>query len=204
MYVLVNSTYCCCSVSVCLPVSVVACPFAVAVLRASLRLPVRVYSVYVQSPKLLVGSTFSVSVLRVSAAVCGGGTEMATLIIVTRVLPGYHVPGIRTAVATGSCIDLLRSFFWAGSVGTSLASRKFPPNTASFYYFLDLSSFSLLSTWYTFFVLPFSHFFRFFFSSFFVVPSFLYVRKANRQQHLIRIFSQVWLTLSPLTGRHPD
>ena len=39
----------------------------------------------------------------------------------------------------------------------------------------------------TCFVLPFSHFFRFFFSSFFVVPS-LFIRKASRQQQLIRIF----------------
>ena len=59
---------------------------------------------------------------------------------------------------------------------------SFHLNTASFYYLLDLSSFSLLSP--LFLYLRFSHFF--FFSSFFVVPS-LFIPNANRQQ-LIRIF----------------
>ena len=52
-------------------------------------------------------------------------------------------------------IDLLRFFFWAGSVSTSLASQTSHLNTASFYYLRDLSSFSLLST---LFVLSFPQF----------------------------------------------
>ena len=79
---------------------------------------------------------------------------------------------------------LLRPFSWAGSVGTSLASQKFHLNTASFYYLLDLSSFSSLSP-------LFLYYFRFLFFFvlcflIFVVPS-LFIRKAGRQQ-LIRIF----------------
>ena len=47
---------------------------------------------------------------------------------------------------TTRAIDLLRYFSWAGSVGTSLASQSSHLNTASFFYLLGLSSFSLFPT----------------------------------------------------------
>ena len=49
-------------------------------------------------------------------------------------------------VVTTRAIDLLRYFSWAGSVGTSLASQSSHLNTASFFYLLGLSSFSLFPT----------------------------------------------------------
>ena len=79
----------------------------------------------------------------------------------------------------------LRFFFWAGSVGTSLASHKFPP--AHRLLLLLAGPFQLFFAFYFFcnFVLSFFVFIP----SFFVVPS-LFIRKANRQQQLIRIFSK--------------
>ena len=77
---------------------------------------------------------------------------------------------------------------------------NFHVNTASFYYLLDLSSFSLLSP---LFLYDF-RFLIFFVSSFphFLVSS-LFIRKASRQQQL-GFFPSIRLTLSPVTGRRPD
>ena len=50
----------------------------------------------------------------------------------------------------------IRYFFWAGSVGISLAPHKFPPEHRLL--LLLAGPFQLLFAFYTFFVLPFSHF----------------------------------------------
>ena len=54
------------------------------------------------------------------------------------------------------CINILRSFFWAGSVGTFLASHKLPPEHRL--RLLLAGPFQLFFAFYTFFVLTCSHF----------------------------------------------
>ena len=108
---------------------------------------------------------------------------------------------IYTALLLCSCtpalyIDIPRFFFWAGSVGTSLASHKFPPEhrlrlllAGPFQLFFAFSTFVVL--------LAFSHFFRFC-SLIFAVPS-LFIREASRQQ-LIRIFPKYTADTRPCDG----
>ena len=100
------------------------------------------------------------------------------------------IPGTRT------CLDI-RFFFWSGSVGTSLASQKFPPEHRLL--LLHAGPFQLFFAFSTFFVLlPFFSFFSFLFFLIFVVPS-LFIRKASRQQ-LIRIFPKYTTDTQPCDG----
>ena len=104
-------------------------------------------------------------------------------------------PSSKPPLYTG--INTLISFLGAGSVGTSLASQKFPAEhrlrplfAGPFQLFFAFSTFSVL--------LPFSHFFRFF------VPSFLlfrlvFIRKASCQQ-LIGIFPKYTADTQPCDG----
>ena len=94
----------------------------------------------------------------------------------------------------------IRYFFWAGSVGISLAPHKFPPEHRLL--LLLAGPFQLFFAPSTFFVLlPFSHFFRFFDSSFLLFRLCLYLKPANNE---LGLFPSIRLTLSPVTGRRPD
>ena len=74
-------------------------------------------------------------------------------------------------------MDILRSFFWARSVGTSLASHKLPPEHRLLLFLAEhFLIFFAFST--SFVLLPFSQFFRFFVSSFLLFRLCLYVKPA--------------------------
>ena len=74
-------------------------------------------------------------------------------------------------------------------------------STASVYYLLE--TFPAFLCFLYFFVLrPFSHFFRFFVSSFLLFRLCLYVKPAANNK--LGFFPSIRLTLSPVTGRRPD
>ena len=79
-----------------------------------------------------------------------------------------------------SCIKYLDLFSERARLAPPWPLRSSQLNTASVYYLLDLSNFSLLSLLFLYYsvVLPFSHFFRFFVSSFLLFRLCLYVKPA--------------------------
>ena len=127
-----------------------------------------------------------------------------------------------------------RSFFWAGSVGTSLASHKFPPvyrllsttcwTFPAFLCFLHHFFFPSVSSFFSFLVfliLCCSVFVYFLVLSFrlfslfprFVVPSFSFFPRfvvpslfirKASRQQFVGFFPSIRLTLSPVTSRRPD